>query len=111
MRRTQGDHEPIADFLTCIRLFIRATESPIESRGTIKLRELGCEYAAALTNRCTPARHIRFSLENLAARVERSYEAMNQYHARATTGTIDLTRPRVFPPRKAPKTTTAIAAE
>lgn len=80
MRRTQGEYDLIADFVTCIRALFKRLSPPWKLEEQLNYAH---RNVAMFANRCSSSRDIHnfASLKSLATRVELGYEAMMQYRA------------------------------
>lgn len=109
MRRTQEDHEPIADSLTCIRALFERLNPPwsLEEQLNYAHRNMLPRLQIAVHRRDI---YDFYSLENLATRVERSYDAVNHYQAPPSPEQSIFPDLAYRPPRKSPRAPTAIAA-
>jgi len=109
MRRTQGEHELIADYLACIRALFDRLSPPwsLEEQLNYAHRNMLPRLQISV-HRCNV--YDFASLEYAATRVERSYDALAQYRPPPTPDQSIFPDLAYRPPRKIAKVPTAVAA-
>jgi len=109
MRRTQGEHETISDFLMCLQALFDRLSPPWSLEEQLNYAHRNMLPRLQIAVRRDSFRDFE-TLEYTAARVEQSFEAAKQYRALPAADQSIFPDLAYRPPKKGPRTTVAVTA-